>query len=356
MRYACAVVICLLCWGCGSTEVTTIERSRQSVFTSWENLDRQELMRNYSTLCNVVDTILVESNALPRRERQWNHAIGYFIRARAEARLDRPLDARRHILLALDAGYRNDAIMESDSVLIRSIGKRWFDSVITVWGDIQREKRTHWTAQNAIVLTPKKQFEHKPIIIALHGGNSSYEEFASHFLAVPDELHAVLAFPTGPIKYSAICHAWPKESIASDSVIFAAIDSAKQVPGTDTSRLVILGYSQGAATAIGFSLRHPRLVSSVISFSGFNSETVSDSMLSEARRDSLKFYAISGTTDAPQFLSTLHLLSAHAKKIGLQFYFEERVGMMHGVPLHADKEVLKAWNWLHEKSTSVDDD
>ncbi|HET9135865.1 MAG TPA: hypothetical protein VFO76_04450 [Candidatus Kapabacteria bacterium] len=325
------------------------------MFTSWENLDRQELLRNYSTLCNVVDTILVESNALPRRERQWNHAVGYFIRARAEARLDRPLDARRHILMALDSGYRNDAIMENDSVLIRSVGKRWFDSVITLWADIQRDKRSRWTPQNAIVLAPKKQFDHKPIIIALHGGNSSYDEFASHFLAVPDELHAVMAFPTGPIKYSAICHAWPKESIASDSVIFAAIDSAKQVLGTDTTKIVILGYSQGAATAIGFSMRHPNLVSGIILFSGFTSESFSDSMVAQATHDSLKFYAISGSTDAPQFLSTLHLLSAQAKKMRLQFYFEERAAMMHGVPLHADKEVLKAWNWLHEKTTSVDD-
>lgn len=349
MRCACAVVLLsvLLC-GCSTINQGTQDR-RQSVFKAWDNLNRQEALRNYSTICTVADTVLELSSRLPRRECQWYHAIAYFTRARAEARLDQPLKARRDILLALDSGYRNDAVMEADTLLMVVVGRIWFDSVIKVWAEVQRDRRKRWTPQLPIVLTPHDEINNKPIFIALHGGNGSYDEFSSHFTGLPDSMKAVFVFPSGPIKYSPVCHSWPKESILSDSIIFSAIEVGKRVPGVDTAHIVLLGYSQGAATAIGFSLRHPSLVSETILFSGFTSEEFSDSQLKTTEQANTKIYAVSGSGDAPMFLTSIRSLSSRCKTIGIPFYFEERPAMMHNVPVELNKEIAAAWHWLTMK-------
>src|SRR5690242_19681 len=112
MRFAVTTILCLLCWGCSGTKnLSQTDTNRRELFTVWNNLNHQEDLRNYSTICDVVDTVLRISQLLPSHECRWYHAAGYLSRARAEARLDRFVDARRDVLLALDSGYRNDALI-----------------------------------------------------------------------------------------------------------------------------------------------------------------------------------------------------------------------------------------------------
>ena len=351
MRFAVATFLCLLYWGCSGThDLSKTDTARRELFVVWDNLNWQQELRNYSTICTVIDTVLELSQSLPAHERKWYYAASYLSRARAEARLDRFADARRDILLALDSGYRNDALVKFDEVLVSAVGKLWFDSVLTVWEGIQAEKQKKWKRQEAVFLHPKDypKDEKRPLIIALHGGNGSHEEFASHFLSVPEEVKGMMAFPPGPIKYSSICHSWPPDTQYADSLLLAVIDSAKRTENIDESKIYLLGYSQGGSTAIGFSLRHPDIIKGTILFSSFTYEKFSDALIQNAYDHGLKFYSICAATAVMPFLTSMRDLSAQCKHAGIPFYYEERGGILHGVPLDIEEEVSLAWQWLHQ--------
>jgi pimeloyl-ACP methyl ester carboxylesterase len=351
MRFCLVAILCLLCWGCVKTpEISKTDSARRELFVVWENLNWQQDLRNYSTICSVIDTVLELSQSLPAHERKWYYAASYLSRARAEVRLDRFADARRDILLALDSGYRNDALIKFDEVLLNGVGKSWFDSVIAIWEVRQADKQKRWKAQEAVFLQPQNiaKDEKRPLIIALHGGNGSHEEFASHFLTVPDEIKGMMAFPPGPIKYSSICHSWPPDTQYADSLILAVIDSAKRTGNIDDSKVYLLGYSQGGSTAIGFAFRHPNIVKGAILFSSFTNEKFSEAIIQNAFDHGLKFYSICSATDVMPFLSSMRDLSAQCKRAGIPFYYEERGGILHGVPLDIEDQLATAWQWLQQ--------
>ncbi|HET9135918.1 MAG TPA: hypothetical protein VFO76_04720 [Candidatus Kapabacteria bacterium] len=356
MRFYLAAILCLLYWGCSSTtNLSKADSARRELFVVWDNLNWQQELRNYSTICSVIDTVLELSESLPTPERKWYYAASYLSRARAEVRLDRYADARRDVLLALDSGYRNDALVKFDEVLLNGVGKSWFDSVVTVWEVRQAQRQKLWKPQEAVFLEPANASKHEklPLIIALHGGNGSHEEFASHFLSIPNEVNGVMAFPPGPIKYSPICHSWPPDTQYSDSLILAVIDSAKHTENIDDSKIYLLGYSQGGSTAIGFAFRHPNIVKGAILFSSFTNEKFSEAIIQNAYDHGLKIYSICSASDVMPFLSSMRDLSAQCKRAGIPFYYEERGGILHGVPIDIEDEVSTAWQWLHHPALGV---
>ncbi len=347
-RYSVALVLLYYCFiisGC-TQQATTVDRATANrLFSSWHDLSCQEFLQNYGAVCETVDTVLRLSSEMPDLSNRWYHGIAYFTRARSEIRLGKIEEAKADILLALDSGYRNDGIIRYDSLLVERLGKQWFDSVIDEWTILQAEKRKRWPQYPMTIFQPQDQ-RSNDLIVGLHGGNGCYEEFADHFLGLPDFLGCMMVFPAGPIRYSNVTYSWPASTEASDSIILKAIDSAATLANHPLSNIYLVGYSQGAATAIGYGLRHPGQIKGIILFSGFTSEPIADSLLTAAAKHRLPIIALSGTLDNATFLESMVKLQNRCSLAGILFQLEKRNAMPHEVPPDADAYVIAAMSRL----------
>lgn len=340
--------------------------------------NRTDLLRLRSRYSAIIDS----ARAAWAWSKYWYLSVANFGYARISARLGDKEGTRTGIKNAYEQEFWNFEAMTRDPFIREVAGMAWFDSITQVHVQLRDRQRAKWPRQSMEVYRPshmrepfyrgsnkdslRAQFKRlvtdsgrrerwgavkrairrpgmkPPVVIALHGGNASYLEFASRWTRVVDSLGAIFIIPPGPTRYAKGFNGWEEPYSKIDSYIMSIVDSLRDVKG-QLPDIYLTGFSQGAKAALELALVHPEVFRGVIPISGFLDQEVSVDVLERAAEHHLKVYAISGAHDSREFIASLQTLTSQSKTTNFAFELTIVPGMVHEMPLELEQVFLPAW-------------
>jgi predicted esterase len=302
---------------------------------------------------NLYNAAIIQSATLPLHIREWTRGTAGYLMARCAAHLFDSSLARNAILYALQHHMWNRDLATSDTVLRNVVGSAWLDSLFIVWSEIQEGERRFWHSQPNVVWTPQPSNQKHPLIIALHGGNASFERFAERWKDVANELSAVIVIPAGIERQTEVTNSWGHNISQFDERILNIIEEYSRRADVDSIRVYLAGFSQGAHGALEIALRHSGRIKGAVAFAGFISDTVSEASLATASKNGVRLYCISGELEEPLFKNSIITAVKDCQERGIDAKLELVPGMIHEVPLDFMTKMRKAWDWLTAKSSSA---
>ncbi len=306
---------------------------------------------------------------------RWYSGFAEYGIASTSARLADTTQARVAILASLQSDYWSTDVIRSDEVLQHVVGPGWLDSLTKCYETLRQLSASSWQAQPPLLIlphclakdslslslagTPRRLIsfdsltprlrdslsKHRPLILALHGGNASYREFALHWLSVADSLNVAVLIPPGTIRYSANDNSWDDSYYTSDEYLTSLLDRYAATCGY-TPDMYIAGFSQGANTGMKYGFVHSDRVRGVIAVAGLFDQPLPKEMVTNSANAGLRIYAVSGEFETEGFLRTMRLAEQSCKAGNLPFEFETVPGMSHEVPADLADRLQKAWPWL----------
>ncbi|HWF43248.1 MAG TPA: hypothetical protein VG537_01275 [Candidatus Kapabacteria bacterium] len=359
----------------------------------WHNAGLADMRGDFNSARSIYDTMLISCSKLHARSGKlhpfWYEAMAEYGIARMSARLYDTAAVRPAIVAAFDAQLWNFDLVQLDASIVHLAGREWTDSLVEHYRKVRDESMSQWKEQDAYVVIPTRTSSqeqpdtvrhhasmfhrlyrldslktsldsvpmlggaaihaHRPLIIALHGGNASYKEFASHWLRVADSLDAYVLIPAGPVRFGPHMNSWDANYATDDVYISSLIDRFAAQCGYDPE-VFLTGFSQGAMTAIEYGLVHSDRVRGVISIAGFLNGPLPKEVIASGAENGLKIYAISGEFDSPAFRASLDRARIDCTHAGLPFQFESVSGIGHEVPTHLVSLFSKAFEWVHSNT------
>jgi len=312
---------------------------------------------------------------------RWYSGFAEYGIASTSARLADTAQARVAILASLQSDYWSTDVISSDEVLRHVVGVRWLDSLTTCYETLRQLSASSWPRQAPFLylphclvkdslslnpvgkprrmisfdsITPRlhdSMAVHRPLILALHGGNASYLEFALHWRAVADSLNVAVLIPPGCIRYSANDNSWDDIYNVCDGYLTSLLDRYTEQCGY-TPEVYVAGFSQGANTAIKYGFVHSDRVRGVIAVAGLLDQPLLPEMVANSAGSGLRIYAMSGEYETPGFLQTMKQAEKACKSGNLPFEFEMVPGMSHEVPTDLVNRLGKEWAWLSGAGSS----
>ena len=292
--------------------------------------------------------VLEQSLTLSLNIREWFIGTAYYGIARCSARLRETEEARRNLALAYSHHFWNTSLIELDSSLVSACGKSWIDSLGNFWSQVARDESGTLPPQEPIVYAPDsiRPGEKLPILIALHGGNGSYESFAQSWRNMPNAHRVIVVVPPGVYRTSDITNSWESDFNLIGNYLGAMLPRLYAIPHADSTNVYLTGFSQGAQASIELTLRHPDLYRGAIAFAGFTPCNWSDSLLDVAKSHHISIYAVSGDWEEPTFFAQLKNGQAICSAKGIPFIVGVETGMIHEVPLDLPLRFSEAWSWI----------
>jgi phospholipase/carboxylesterase len=159
------------------------------------------------------------------------------------------------------------------------------------------------------LVRPSSLKENYPLLVMLHGYGSSEEDLFSFASELPEEFIIIslkAPFPLQPygnawysINFDAEKGKWNDVEEAKNSIklIEAFINETLDNYPIDSSRVNLLGFSQGAILSYALSLSNPKLIKNIVGLSGYLDEKM---ILNDAEKKDfshLNYYVSHGTQD-----------------------------------------------------------
>lgn len=321
---------------------------------------------------------------------RWYYGFAQYGIASTSARLSDTSQARVAILASLQSDYWSTDVIRSDEVLRQVVGGLWLDSVAKCYETLRVLSASSWPAQSPVLilphcavtespstqtapassivprqrrliswdsLTPRLRDSMKvrrPLILALHGGNASYREFALHWKAVADSLNVAVLIPPGDVRFSADDNSWDDSYHVCDEYLTGVIDRYAEACGYEPE-LYIAGFSQGAKTGIKYGLVHAGRVRGVIAVAGLFDDPLPRELVANSAQAGLRIYAMSGEYETQGFLHTMMEVQSACDAGKLPFRFETVPNMAHEVPAELVQRLRAAWPWLRRPNAAQDD-
>ncbi len=292
----------------------------------------------------------------PLDVREWFKGVSLFGIARAYAMENDKISTRVYLGKALARHFWNFHVIRLIGVFDSVCGTAWIDSACGYWSAIRDKEMPLWHNQPSYVLKPKSIVKEKkyPLVIALAGGNDSYQRLVKRLGKLPDSLGVVVIIPAAVHRLSEVSDSWDDDTAAAASKISALIDEVSRDPMIDTKNISLLGFSQGAQISYEYGFSHPDRISHIIAFSGFAPPFVAEDALAKASEYHMSVIAISGPTDSPDFLESTAKLQRDAVNKGLRFTLKIENDLPHGFPVDMAGYCVKLWDELRAgtKNTS----
>jgi pimeloyl-ACP methyl ester carboxylesterase len=316
---------------------------------------------------------------------RWYSGFAEYGIASTSARLADTSVARVAILAALQSDYWSTDVIRSDEVLQHVVGPSWLDSLMTCYETLRQLSESSWPKQSPVIilphcsvtdslpapssrgirprrlialdsLTPRLRDSlaiHRPLILALHGGNASYREFALHWRAVADSLNVAVLIPPGCIRYSANDNSWDDTYNVCDGYLTNLLDRYAAQCGYRPETF-IAGFSQGANAGIKYGFVHSDRIRGVIAVAGLLDQPLPREVIANSANSGLRIYAMSGEFETSGFLHTMQQAEKDCTAGNLPFKLDVVPGMAHEVPLNLAEQLQNVWPWLEPSGpTSV---
>ncbi|QTD37688.1 phospholipase [Polaribacter batillariae] len=206
-----------------------------------------------------------------------------------------------------------------------------------------------------LVRQPKKASENPPLLILLHGYGSNEQDLFSFADELPDEL--LIISVQAPLSMGFGGYAWYsinfddvngkfsdlKEAKTSIDKIAVFIDEIKKKYNTNSNKIFLLGFSQGAILSYSLSFFYPNKVNYVIALSGYvNTELLPQNMPTNLKTE---YYSSHGSVDQVLPVDWARNTKPFLDKLGVEnVYSEYNVG--HGV---APQNFYSFKNWIETR-------
>lgn len=286
--------------------------------------------------------------------REWYRGVAYLGIARTQSALGNSTETRNALSKSLAHRFWNFGLIQSFEPFTKICGKAWIDSICHFWSGIREKEIPFWHSQPTLIMQPRN-FDPKkryPIIIALQGGNDCYERIAKKFTVIPDSLGILVAVPAASHRISEITNSWDGDTAAAFEKLHSFIAELWKNPNIDTENISLLGYSQGSEMSYDYAFHHPEEIKNVYAFAGFAPPHLGKAEFQNTAAHHVRFIAISGISDASEFLRSTEELSAMASSYGISFLFKKETDLPHGLPINLTEYFGKLWNTSPEKTAS----
>lgn len=183
-----------------------------------------------------------------------------------------------------------------------------------------------------------------PAVIGLHGFGSNPEDFSRVLsLAVTDKGY-VFCCPYGPDIRGLTSFSWGDCGDAQER-IFAALEYLKENYGIDTTRIILLGYSQGGRMAFCTGLKSGATFSGLIMVAG-QACGEAGAYIDDPDAKKMSVYMMIGEEDYS--VESNRTAERLMKEKGVRAKLVTYPDLGHAFPPDPDKEIGKALDWLEK--------
>ena len=207
-----------------------------------------------------------------------------------------------------------------------------------------------------LIREPKELKEKNPVLILLHGYGSNEEDLFSFASELPEEYFVISV--RAPYDLQPYGHAWyaihfdadqnkfsdDEQAKQSRDIIASFVDEICEKYPIDTSKVTLIGFSQGAILSSAVALSYPEKISRVVMLSGYLNDKILVEDYTKKDNKHLQFYVSHGTVDQVIPVDWARKTKPFIENLGLPIdYKEYPVG--HGV---APQNFFDFKNWLQE--------
>lgn len=343
---------------CAFTEPPSAHAQRSELpflRVDWHLATIAEMQGRWADALRDYQRVIDETASLPLQIREWYRGTARFAMARCYCRLPDAAKTKEAMKDALEHHFWNSLLTRLDTTLINACGAHWIDSSLAYWLNVKTMERTYWTEQKQVIIAPPniKSGEKLPLIIALHGGNANYLDFADAWFAIAKEEHAIVVVPPGIVRESEVTNSWETDFTAIDSLVSSIITTLGQNPLIDTNHVILTGYSQGAQASLYVSLKHPNVIRGAILFSGFAQHPLSQSEIDQSAKAGVRLYSFVGQYEEPMFATSIQEAATYLNENKVAFKIEHVDGMCHEVPLDLRTRFQTAWSWVNDTTQAI---
>ena len=160
-----------------------------------------------------------------------------------------------------------------------------------------------------LIREPKIKLEKNPILLLLHGYGSNEDDLFSFSTELPDDYYIVSARAPFDMQYKS--YAWYAINFDADENKFSDHNQARESRDLiavfidelmvnypiDSTKITLIGFSQGAILSYAVALSYPEKIQRVVAMSGYlNTEIIKEDYLKNSF-STLKVFASHGTVD-----------------------------------------------------------
>jgi len=348
----------LVIWFFTGTDLQAQRVDLAAMRKTWHDATILEAVGDWQKALTLYESVAEQTSSMPLQIREWYRGTASFALARCYGRLQDTAKAKAAMTYALEHHFWNPLVLRIDSNLIQVCRPQWIDSMINSWQEIRVLESSFWTPQPPVFVYPDKitPGEKLPLIVALHGGNASYFEFAEQWTAVANDLHVAVMVPAGIVRESEVTNSWETDFVRIDSLVNVQLLQCLNNPVLDLNNIYLSGYSQGAQSAIYLSLQRPERYKGVILFSSFAQHGLDERQLQNVLAKKVKFYTFVGEYEEPMFESSIRDAYTRMTQLGIPFMLEKVKGMCHEVPLDLKTKFRTAIDWMKAVEAHDEDD
>ncbi len=336
-----------------SNAMAQVSESYEFVRADWHLAGISEFHANWQDAIGYYEKVIQESMPLPLDVREWYRGTAFWGIARCNSRLGKDqITVRNSLIKAFSHHFWNFALTATDSQLVSNCGRQWLDSLSQFWNGVLNDERPLWQKQAPIVFYPDgyDSSAHWPLIVALHGGNENYVNFAEHWRSIANDVKAVIVIPAGAFRESEITNSWGSDMNVVEKPILDLVADFTSKRLVDASQVYLAGFSQGAQASMELTVICPDIFRGAIAMSGFVDRPISDSILHKAADRGVRIYAMNGEFENLTFQNEIDNFHTNCKKISIPFEQKVLTGTIHEVPLDFHTQFLQAWNWMQPVS------
>lgn len=187
-----------------------------------------------------------------------------------------------------------------------------------------------------------------PMVIALHGFGSNPVDFSRSLKGPVTQGGYVLVCPYGVEISGTTSFGWGQDPGLVEKSIKNIITWAKNSLNVDTSRVILLGYSQGGwySYYLGLNNAGKGVFKGIIAVAGYFPEEA-DSLLKDRMGVDTKFYSMIGEKDH-SYQNNLGAQKTLSKK-NIQCRVQSYPELGHAFPPDAEMEIKKALEWIESE-------
>ncbi len=318
------------------------------VRNAWHDAGFAETHGDWLGAAKAYQKAIDQSSPLPLHIREWFRGTAAYGIARCAARMNDPKSARAYLAYAFDHHFWNSSLIKLDSCAVAVCGATWLDSLAVYWREVCNKEQLNWRTQDPFIFYPTgyDSTARWPLLIAMHGGNGNYENFAEYWRPMATVLHAVIVVPPGEVRESEITNSWGADMKYVEKPILGIAKAMIAKHLVDSSKIYLTGFSQGAQASIELAVLHPEIFRGAIAMAGFTSDRPTDSALQVARKRGTRIYAFTGEFEDPTFRKQIEDAHTVCLRNGIAFEWMIVPGMIHQVPVDFQTRFPPAWDWI----------
>ncbi|MBI5805120.1 dienelactone hydrolase family protein [candidate division TA06 bacterium] len=184
------------------------------------------------------------------------------------------------------------------------------------------------------------------LLVALHGYGSDPNNIMQALAGVPQQMGYIVLAPYGHEPAGRDGYSWGDRDTAEQRVL-AAIKNAQAQYKIDPSKLILMGFSQGATTAYYIGTKNAALFKGIIPMAGMYDSSL-DQFLPRSRENNLKVYIMFGELESEAMIkSNLEAIRSFIMS-GVTASFNVYARLGHAFPPNHEFELRRAIEWIEK--------